>query len=173
MKWKMIKLILPLFMLVFVMPMIMPGPNGKPVMSIHDWLPKPTSIERVRANLLSWWRRATNSVEQTTGLDIAPEPEQLFKWKDANGTWHFTNRAGMASKDAQKQALPTATNTMAPPPVVVREHDNDHETSASPSPSIPLPLPTTIPVDKIPQLIDDAKKLQKLPQDRAGQLDNL
>jgi hypothetical protein len=169
MKWKMIKLLLPLFMLVFVVPMIMPGPNGKPVMSARDWLPNSASIEHVRANLLSWWRRISTSVEQNTGLDVAPEPEQLFKWKDANGTWHFTNRADQASKDAHKQALPTATNTMAPPPVVER----DHESSTSTGPSIPLPLPTTIPADKIPQLIDDAKKLQKLSQDRAGQLDNL
>jgi hypothetical protein len=170
MKWKMIKLLLPLFMLVFVVPMIMPGPNGKPVMSIKDWLPKSASVERARANLQSLWRRITTSVEQNTGLDVAPEPEQLFKWKDANGSWHFTNRAGMASKDAQKQALPTVTNTMVPP---VMDSEDDHESSTSTSPSVPLPLPTTIPVDKIPQLIDDAKKLQKLSQDRAQKIEDL
>jgi len=179
MKWKMIKLLLPLIMLVFVVPMIMPGPNGKPVMSINDWLPNSASIERVRTNLQSWWRRTTNTIENTvenkTGVDIevAPEPEQLFKWQDANGIWHFTNRADMAGKGAQKQALPTATNTMAPPSVVARERDDDHESSTSPSPSVALPLPATIPADKIPQLIDDAKKLQKLSQDRAEKIEDL
>jgi hypothetical protein len=171
MKWKMIKLLLPLIMLVFVVPMIMPGPNGKPVMSFKDWLPNSASVERVRTSLLSWWHRISNVVEQNTGLDVAPEPAQFFKWQDANGTWHFTNRADMASKDAQRQALPTATNTMAPPPVVERERDHDSE--PSPKASMPVPLPTTIPVDKIPQLIDDAKKLQKISQERATQIDDL
>lgn len=169
MKWKMIKLFLPLLMLAFVVPMIMPGPNGKPVMSINDWLPNATSIERVRSGVMSYWNKLTAGIEKNTGLDVAPEPEQIFKWQDANGSWHFTNRANMASKDAQKQALPTATNTMAPPPTVERDHDSDTNTK----PSIPLPLPTTIPVDKIPQLIDDAKNLQKLSQDRAKQMDDL
>jgi hypothetical protein len=169
MKWKMIKLFLPLFMLVVVVPMIMPGPNGKPVMTYKDWLPNSASIERVRTSLLSWWRHFTTSVEQNTGLDVAAEPEQFFKWQDANGTWHFTNRADMASKDAQKQALPTATNTMAPPVFVER----DHESAPPPAPSIPVPLPTTIPADKIPQLIDDVKKLQKTSQERATQIDDI
>lgn len=169
MKWKMIKLLLPLVVLVFVVPMIMPGPNGKPVMTVNDWLPGFASIERTRATLLSWWRRFTTGVEQNTGFDVAPEPEQLFKWQDANGTWHFTNRANQAAAGAQKQALPTATNTMAPPPVVERGHDSE----SSPTPSMSLPLPATIPVDKIPQLIDDAKKLQKLSQERATQMDDL
>jgi hypothetical protein len=169
MKWKMFKLLMPLLMLVFVVPMILPGPNGKPAMSPADWLPSASSIERSRATLLSWWRRATTGLKENTGIDVTPEPEQLYKWQDANGTWHFTNRADKAASDAQRQAMPTATNTMAPPPVVER----DHESAAAPRPSLPLPLPTTVPVDKIPELIDDAKKLQKLSQDRAREINDI
>lgn len=183
MKWKMIKLLLPLLVMAFVVPMIMPGPNGHPVMTWQDWLPSTASVQHWHATLTSMWNRIAGSVEQTTGLDVAPAPTQLYKWKDANGNWHFTDRADMVDSNAARAPLPTAVNTMAPPPVI--KHDattsiwsqgsNPHALPAQTSSqsSFSLPLPATIPADKIPQLIDDAKKLQQISDDRAKQLDDL
>ena len=170
MKWKIFKLMLPLLFMVFVLPMIMPGPKGRPVMTWQDWLPNAASIQRWQSELMSLWNRTATNIEQKTGLDVAPAPAQLYKWKDEHGKWHFTDRADMASKSATREHMPATVNSMAPPPVIPR---SDETESAASSSSLPLPLPTTVPVDKIPQLIDDAKKLQKISDERTSQLDDL
>jgi len=170
MKWKMIKLLLPLLVIVFVVPTILPGPNGRPVMTWKDWLPNAASVQHLHGTLLSAWSRVAGGIEKTTGLDVAPEPAHIYKWKDANGNWHFTDRADKADSSATHERLPATVNSMAPPPPSA----SSEQTTSTPSQhSFPLPLPTTVPVDKIPQLIDDAKNLQKISDDRAKQLDDL
>jgi hypothetical protein len=65
--------------------------------------------------------------------------------------------------------LPTLHNMMRA--VETAENRPAGQSSSSSVPTIPLP--TSIPVDKIPQLIDDAKNVQKLTDQRREYLDRV
>ncbi len=176
MKFKMAKMIIILILLTVVLPMIIPGPDGKPIMSLNDWLPNTGSMNSTSAKLTSkvkeWLFSAKETVERSAGVSVGIERPKLYKWRDENGAWHFSDKSDVQAKNQIVEALPKIQNSMEPPPDI-DFGDSDTSSSFSGAKSMSIPFPTSIPVGKIPQLIDDAKNVQKLADDRAKKLNNL
>jgi hypothetical protein len=169
MKFKMVMMVITLLVIGVVMPMLMPGPDGKPMMTWRDWLPDTSKLNAVVGKAQEIVYDANELVSEKAGISVGAERPKLYKWKDEHGNWHFSDQASPTALDQVVEALPQATNSMSPPPVI-----NFGEQERAASRNAPnLPLPTTVPLDKIPKLIEDAKNVQKLADDRAKQFSKL
>jgi hypothetical protein len=93
-------------------PFFIPGPNGKPLMSfdrvkriMSEQFPVARHVDRlntkakVKADEISQKLKpskkpAKKPVKKPENVEVPaePPPETLYKWRDRNGTWHFTNR---------------------------------------------------------------------------------
>lgn len=153
MKLKLLRLFLPLFIIVFALPMIIPGPDGEPVMSLDDWLPSADPIKK--------------SVEQLTPQST----KTMYKWQDENGQWHFSDKAGDVPEQVIEQNVPEVVNSME---ALSSSEKNSEKTSVE----LKVPdgfqfSPTTVPLQDIPELIDEAKKARAMLEDRQKQLEEL
>lgn len=161
--FKLIRLFLPLLIIVFVLPMIMPGTDGKPVMSLSDWLPDTSAIRGLFSD-------SVNKAARLVGQDdvVIFKKPQLYKWQDEKGRWHFTDKASEASGHAIEEAIPKPVNRMPPPPSV----EGDEAGPAASTEGFSF-SPTSIPLSDIPKLIDDAKKLRDIARDRHEKLEGI
>lgn len=161
MYFKLLRLVLPLLVLVFVLPMIMPGPDGKPVMNWRDWLPDKSTIAPV-----------ADVLEDTNGAG-QPATQAFYRWQDEQGRWHFSDSpppdtvlADQANAGLAEQ-LPVVTNRMDALPQAEPEQA---ATTSTDSGGLPF-SPTTVPLQDIPKLIEDAKKVQQLVDKRYQEID--
>ncbi len=103
-----------------------------------------------------------NSISSPPGDDNRDTGKTVYKWQDAQGDWHFSNNPppeGTASSvktyrtdNATRFVTPKMPNTASQP-------------TAVPDGNIPL-LPITDPT-RVKQLIDDARNVQSLVDERA------
>lgn len=83
------KLILLLVLGGFVAPMLLPGPDGKPIMTLEDWIPR---------DLIAWVTGALDKVSElpsdavnTVGDTIIGEGAEIYHWRDENGVLHYSD----------------------------------------------------------------------------------
>lgn len=155
MKFKMVMMIITLMFLAFGLPMIMPGPNGKPMMTLNDWIPDLSGAAKK-------WHKFSHVVEDQTGIALAPPPPTIHKWQDEKGKWHFGDSAPEGA-NSEKFVVREA-NSMEPPPEI--EFESSRSTSG---PSVGFP--STISPAAIPELIDKAKNVQNLMDQRGKELE--
>jgi hypothetical protein len=161
--FKLIRLFIPVLIIVFVLPMLIPGPDGKPIMSFSDWLPSQQTLRNIGNSVGDTINGAAALVGQEPVIATAAS-KKLYKWQDQHGRWHFSDDPKQVPSHAKAQAMPQLANsTMAAPPQT-KAADND----AGPSFSL---SPTTLPITQIPQLIDDAKKVREQIEARNQQLE--
>lgn len=96
----------------------------------------------------------------------------VYKWKDAEGNWQFSDTPPENDVAEQVTVSTHLNRDIAPPPPETREVT----TTESKSGKTKLIrddgfAPTTISPDKISTLVEDAKNVQKLVDDRKKQLD--
>jgi hypothetical protein len=93
-----------LLLLAVAAPFFIPGPNGQPLMSfdrvkriLSEQFPVARQVDRlntkakVKAGEISQKLQAPKKPEKVETPAEQP-PETLYKWRDGDGTWHFTNR---------------------------------------------------------------------------------
>lgn len=172
MKFRVTMLLIVLIIMTVVLPMTIPGPDGKPVMTAEDWIPDVNGItngvgEKIREMLYS----ASDAVESNTGVNVGMERPQMYKWQDENGNWHYSDRADMTAKNQTTEAMPKIKNSMGAPPDIDFGERGTARSGAGGGGSIPLPL--SVRPDRIPELINNAKNVQKLADDRATKINQL
>lgn len=153
--WKYIRLFLPLIVLGFVVPMIMPGSDGQPIMTPKDWLPDEKTLETITKSVS---KVANTTSEFTAGRKVfESNKKQLYKWQDKEGNWQFTDNYNQipdyALKQLQAQDMPRAVNTMAAPPVVEPEQSPEITSRL-------LNTDGTVDMSKAPELVEEAKKVR-------------
>jgi hypothetical protein len=176
--WKYIRIIVPLLIIAFVVPMIMPGPDGKPIMSIKDWVPDKNTLTKIEDKVKEVVNNAVDATVNASSDKIdsisAAEPNfiekknQLYKWKDKNGRWQFTNRFDQVPEYAlsqlQAEQMPQVINTMAAPAKAVTETAEASK----------LPMGGgQIGIDKLPQLVEEANKAKAMMEERNKKLEQL
>lgn len=84
------KLLILMLLVACVAPLVIPGPDGDPIMTLDDWKPTiPTSVDEAGSQLLSTGKRAIPSGQKA-----------VYRWQDENGSWHFSDEAP-PGQDAQ------------------------------------------------------------------------
>lgn len=146
-----------------VLPFIIPGPDGKPVM---DWRPlvDPQQWQHGVAGVFQRMRGAVrDSVEQLPELGdvLAGESDdQYYRWQDENGVWHFSDTPP-PDREFEQLKLPEVAN---PLPVQLPEANTESSAKNQSSQSLGLGLPT-------PKAVQDAKAIQALLDQRAEDLE--
>jgi hypothetical protein len=116
-----------------VLPTMIKGPSGKPIMNFSDWLPSDTdlagAVTKVKTMGESISRRARQTIDSVTGEgvdnspatagqvdDVAPlGSNQMYKWKDKHGIWQFSNQKPVDGSTVQVVSLPNVKNVMNAP----------------------------------------------------------
>lgn len=124
-----------LVLFVLVVPMFLKGADGKPVMSISDWLPGSDRLvgwaREIRQDVLRTVSGEEQIAEeevsvqtpaQPTGTDIrtapksfAPESGKMYKWRDEQGRWHFSSDKPADLRAVSIEQLPEMKNVMDTP----------------------------------------------------------
>ena len=135
-----VKVILVLVLLLgVVLPMMIKGPDGKPIMSVDDWIPD-VDTEQVTGAVDQLQALSSGQVApDQAGTLPDPSPNnapmvkdsdpamlgsssgKMYKWQDENGRWHFSSQKPAASEHAQVEDLPDMENVMDAP---VNEEEN-------------------------------------------------
>ncbi len=139
-------------------------PDGQPWLQPSDFLP----------DFSSWGRKFGQTLENTTGEEVdglnKMGKTRVFKWKDKYGNTQFSdkppfNTAGIS--DLKEVWIDPDVNLMEG----IKMLEEEESQGAGVSSSLPVPLPTTVPLDQVPKLINDAKNVQELMNQRAKNLD--
>ncbi|WP_339669060.1 hypothetical protein [Dasania marina] len=169
--WKYIRILLPLIVLGFIVPMIMPGQNGKPIMSPRDWLPDEKTLEKITESVS---KVANTSSEIAGGRPVFQSTKkQLYKWQDKEGNWQFTDNYNQipdyALSQLQAQDMPSTVNSMVAPTIV--EATDTAETKAAGSNL--LKPDGSVDISKAPELMTEAKKVRAQLEARNKVLEKL
>ncbi|WP_019528459.1 hypothetical protein [Dasania marina] len=166
--WKYIRIFLPLIVLGFIVPMIMPGQNGKPIMSPRDWLPDEKTLDKITESV----SKVANTTSEIAGGRpvFQSTKKQLYKWQDKEGNWQFTDNYNQipnyALSQLQAQDMPSTVNSMVAPTIV--------EVAEAASAGSNLLNPDGTPdVSKMPEMVDEAKKVRAQLEARNKTLEEL
>ncbi|VAX11088.1 hypothetical protein MNBD_GAMMA25-1484 [hydrothermal vent metagenome] len=165
------KLMLLALMLVVASPFILPGPNGKPVLS-WDKLNLPdfaSLLSRFTSNSSNTTRdieKTNSSVEEVLETEADENTAAVHKWMDKQGVWHFSDKHNPEGQD-EVVRININRNVVQATPVVKDIPDEDGKADGEKGknddkdddPSIPYP--TTVPMKDIPKLISDTKALKE------------
>ena len=93
--------------------------------------------------------------------------QTFYKWQDSKGTWHFgdTLPKGVAAIEV---SVDTAANVLRP---VAAPEAPASDTKTSDGASSIVPLPMTVSPTQLSTLIDDAKNVQNLMDDRVKNIE--
>jgi len=120
--------------------------------------------------------------EQLAQLDIQPQDNIFYRWQDENGVWQFSQQPNRNTLNLVVRTDPTAnllqglseeqidvafgrvrtaatTNSIVENNPLAKNQDLDSS----------LPVPVTIPVTEIPKLIEQAKDVQNIMNERMKQ----
>ncbi len=128
-------------------------PGGEPWLSPGDLVPDADGLQH----------QARKEFNQVKGAVVSTEPSTVYRWQDANGVWQFSDTPPEDMRHVQTvQVDPDRNLIKGLPPRQTEPEDPSGAESIVNS----LPFPATIPMGEIPKLIEDAKNLQKLVDER-------
>lgn len=158
-----------LFILVLGMagPFILKGPDGKPWMELADITP---DFNRLSADMQSAINKAGRMFDKTTSSDPNAGTTKVYKWRDSSGNWHLSDQPipEAAGRDKLMHVDPDTNLIEGSEPIAV-----EVEQSRADGVSNAVPLPMTVSPGQATKLLDDAKAVQGLMDDRAKQLDGI
>lgn len=142
-------------------------PDGQPWLSLDDFMPDVPSLMAQASNMLDG---AERKLDKATSSDPNAGKTKVYKWRDSSGNWHLSDKPISAAGGRDKvMHVDPDTNLVGG----VRESAPEVEQSRSDGVINAVPLPMTVSPDKVGKLIDDAKAVQDLMDDRSQQLDHL
>jgi hypothetical protein len=167
MKWKLFKLFTPILIIGFVAPMITPGPDGEPLMTWRDWVPDKSSLVK----LLSFLEGTVEVIDPGGSLSSSVdlfEKQQIYQWQDEQGHWYFTDNPESAAAHAISKPMPKFKNFMVP----LTLPETEVEVGGGLDEGFNF-SPTTVPIEKLPQMIEAARNIQKLSDKHARELEEI
>ncbi|MBL4681368.1 MAG: hypothetical protein JKY88_11695 [Pseudomonadales bacterium] len=139
------------------------GPNGQPIVVIDDFIPEvPQSLDEIIPS----------------SADLQPTgPTKVYKWKDENGIWQFSNRkedsVDIKGNVVDVMELDGDINIMPAVDILPAKVRNaERTTKKADFSSLPTGL-TTVAPDKIGEMMDTVNNLQDTVDQRKQDLDKI
>ena len=158
--WIIIKFVTP----VVVLLSFIPSPTGKPFIDWKELLPD-ADTQKTVAKLINIDVSdvSIKNIEST----FTEKKTTVYKWKDNKGQWHFSEEQPLHLK-AQTVVISNKVNTIQAPSKI----NSDTTQTANPSNNSNTLSTNTLPYGNVKQLMQDAKNLQNLADDRSTKLNN-
>jgi hypothetical protein len=139
-------------------PMLIKGPDGKPIMSWKDWLPDTQAIKK----------SVEKSIPELPVSNSTPQPTQkVYRWKDEHGVWHYSNQQQDAHKPEAQEIQLQSTNQFSmeeATPDIISE-DELNRSSSTNTPTIQPPT-GNISIEDVSKVIENAKNVQNIVNER-------
>jgi len=123
------------------------GPNGEPILSLDDLKP------------------------DVPELDSNTGTTKVYKWQDENGVWQFSNQP-IDEGQGEVLELDGIINTMPATDTSILNAGRTTSSLPSSGMSIPPSL-TTLPGDKVQEMMDTVNNLQQSVDDRKADIDQM
>ena len=157
-----IKLLFLFLILAGMGPFFIKGPKGRPLLTVDDMhFPSFPSFSEISSK--------AKPISQSGTSEQANDSNSLkaYKWKDENGIAHYSDQH---NPRYNSQLTEIKDITILP----VYQTDSEHQSNISDSSrTSELPGLTTIPLQQIPKLIEDAKQLSNLLEERKKRQDRI
>lgn len=122
--------------------------------------------------------------EQLAVLDIREQANLYYRWQDANGVWQFSAlpnrntlnyvvRTDPSANVLQSLSTEDIDRAFGRQPATTPENSITRNNPLANGEGLEnnLPIPTTVPVTEIPKLLEQAKDVQKIMEERVKQMD--
>ncbi len=168
------KLLLTLVILSLALPFILKRPDGQPLLSLADIGQDLSALgDNIKSTVLSSIEtvKQIDDSNDVNGEQDQPKTTTLYRWQDARGQWHFSNKPSETG-----QSFKITPNSSIQSPRQAQPVSNDEDTvttaksdqkSTEQNEDLPLPLSTKQAI----KTLEDAKNIQKLMDNRSEQLD--
>ncbi|GAB1258628.1 hypothetical protein NBRC116494_31300 [Aurantivibrio plasticivorans] len=157
-----IKFLITVLVIGLAAPFFLTGPDGRPLMSVQKLGP---DLAALPSTVSRWWNGFTgvldgglDSVEGVMGQDGG---SAVYRWQDSNGQWQYSDLPPPSAADVEKVVVAQGQNVMD----AIEVPEKPAQTGAS-GPSVGVPLPLSISPGQVEQLVDDAKQVNKLMEER-------
>ncbi len=150
-------------------PFFLKRPDGRPWLEVDDFLPDMSAIGARAENGWSW---VVGRVEDAVGeenLDLPSGKTKVYKWRAADGSWQFSDKP--PPEGAEEVWLDPSANVMQSTPLPASVSPSGEKEDANPL-SNGIPLPLSVAPGKVSKLMDDAKNVQKLVEQRNQKLED-
>jgi hypothetical protein len=155
------KLLIGALIIACIAPLFIKGPEGEPIMILEDWKP----------SLSPWLKEAlgfvSHKADATAG--VVRKPDIVYRWQDEEGQWHFSS-APPADTAAEVMTLTGDINTIDSTPVAGTEDVNAEVTGSEMDMALPG---MSVSVEQVREMMEAAKELQSVIDNRADEIDNL
>lgn len=122
--------------------------------------------------------------EQLAQLDIKEQANLYYRWKDGNGVWQFSS---LPNRNTLNHVVRTDPNANVLQSLSAEEIDRvfgrvavnenkitkDNPMANGKGLENTLPIPTTVPITEIPKLLEQAKDVQRIAEERVKQMDGM
>lgn len=172
------KVLLPLLGLAIALPFVLKDGEGRPLLSFGDYQPPKIHVPQM-PDVAGALDRLTESDpkepapdQQSVAMPVpVPAPTasagsgKIYKWRDAQGKLHFSDKPNPAGSSDEVAIAPN-TNVLEPPRPSAPPPPPPQGQVGTPAPveskGLELPSITTVPLEDIPQLIEDAQGLTEM-----------
>ena len=128
------------------------------------------SLKMPSLGVPDWLKSGSEQVIGTATEMAGDSSPTIYKWKDANGVWQFTNELPVGVADAETVSISSNTSVLAFKPQAEPDKD-DGPAEAKQDASLELDLLPT--PGRVKKLIEDAQNVQNILDERAKQMDSL
>ncbi len=151
------------------LPMFMVKPDGQPMMSIDDWLPDTKAIKNSVSNAANKLNDVTSDMPTLEAPKLT-RSGKMYSWRDDRGVMHFSEEPPPATAQQVKvRDLPKEVNMMQ----ALKPRPRSKPASEGGQQGFKMAFPSTVPLKEIPKLMDNAKQLQQLADQRNSALQGL
>jgi hypothetical protein len=143
-------------------------PDGKP------WLNGEAVVQTIEAKIDSakvegqQFINSTTSAISSLGDSKPSEPTTIYKWQDEQGVWHYSDKPNAFGDSQMVELDPNKITVMAAEDTSILNNLNTKPKNEPMNPAIGL---TTIKPGEVKQLVEDAKNIQQLMDNRQKQLE--
>lgn len=164
---KTIRLLLLLLLFIVIFPFVYPWKDGKPLLSWSELtLPELPSIELPKMPRIPLPGKEETAREPN-------QPVKLYRWQGVDGSTQFSNEPPAQGVAYEVVEVNPDTNLIRAVPTTGTDEEMKPETTGIGEGSGSLPSPLTVSPGEALQLIEDARKVQQLSDQRLRQQEAL
>jgi len=172
------KLFVKVMLLVLILgatgPFFLKKPDGDPWMSIDDVLPNSVSLTNQWGHFRTWLKALSSELGQQLGNEQMGKT-QVYRWQAADGSWRFSDKPpqGVGPQGGVETIfLDPNTNIIEGLPSEPAAEASAEAGAANENPGF-IPLPMTVSPVQAQKMMDDARNIQTLMDERSQALDNM